>query len=609
MNCRTRVYPRVTIQRETAVDLELMANTLEKLVPLGLKVKTDEVRARLGLEKPGEDDEVLEPREQVGEIPRVEITDDEPAREALARARLKKNAYSLVGRAAQTLSGATGPMVDAWARRLLGIAVEAGSLEDLRDRLDRVDARDLDAGDFTNLLARALTVAHLGGRDDVDPERVAAAEDAGGAVLGFDRQIDHFRRKLNLSTRAWTDIWQSQHDKAFVVAGAAGAELVGDLRRAVDAAIADGETLASFAKRFDEIVERHGWSYKGGRDWRARVIYETNLRTSYAAGRYDQMKEIAELRPYWRYRHSHLSREPRPHHLRWDKLILRHDDPWWETHYPPNDWGCNCYVEALDELDMRELAAERGGKTGPDEAPPIRAREVTVGAQGPSPRTVQAPEGIGPGWAHAPGRSVAQRRHQAAFRDGLEETFSVDSWRNVLNQAAAVRSRAPELTLPELVAVNFWTGNGSDWLLPHVREMVPPGRGRGVMPDDVRTAFALTLRDALAKLPARRPGALYRSIQHHPRLDEFRPGATVTSNDFWATSYDESEARKFGGIAGVHFTIAAPGLGRDIALLSRNPREQEVLIDYGLRYRVVRRDERTLRDGRTSYEIELHAVQ
>ena len=50
---------------------------------------------------------------------------------------------------------------------------------------------------------------------------------------------------------------------------------------------------------------------------------------------------------------------------------------------------------------------------------------MTVGANGPSPRTVEVPEGIDPGWAYAPGQSVAggsegDLRAAAArlFRDG-----------------------------------------------------------------------------------------------------------------------------------------------------------------------------------------------
>jgi len=223
--------------------------------------------------------------------------------------------------------------------------------------------------------------------------------------LDFTGQIDFFRAKINLPTRAWTDLWEGMHARAFVVAGAMRDDLLADLRRAVDAAISEGETLEQFRKRFDGIVARYGWQYKGGRNWRTRVIYDTNLRTSYQAGRYRQMKQIASRRPYWRYRHNDNARHPRLQHKSWDGLILRHDDPWWRTHFPPNGWGCRCYVESLAERDL-----ERLGKSGPDPAPPIQWETVTVGQRGTSPRTVRVPKGIDPGWGYDVGEAAWGRQ-------------------------------------------------------------------------------------------------------------------------------------------------------------------------------------------------------
>jgi len=79
------------------------------------------------------------------------------------------------------------------------------------------------------------------------------------------------------------------------------------------------------------------------------------MRTSYAAGRYKQMKDMAESNPFWMYCHGD-SMKPRPEHLELDRMVLRHDDPWWDKNYPPNGWGCQCYVRCLTEGEVR-----RGG--------------------------------------------------------------------------------------------------------------------------------------------------------------------------------------------------------------------------------------------------------
>lgn len=219
--------------------------------------------------------------------------------------------------------------------------------------------------------------------------------------IPFEAQIAFFRDKINLPTDAWTDIWAREHARAFVVAGATTEELLTDLRGAVDKAIADGTTLAEFRKDFDKAVVKHGWSYKGERGWRTRVIYDTNLRTSYAAGRYNQLQAVKKDRPYWRYKHSVAVAVPRQAHLDWDGMVLAAADTWWDTHYPPNGWGCRCRVMSLSESDLKGL-----GKSGPDTAPAIHRREVTVGANGPSPRTVSVPEGVDPGWDHNVGKAA-----------------------------------------------------------------------------------------------------------------------------------------------------------------------------------------------------------
>lgn len=224
--------------------------------------------------------------------------------------------------------------------------------------------------------------------------------------LPFREQIEFFRRKLNLPTTGWTDVYAQEHDWAFVVAGANRDDILGDFRQAVERVIAEGGTLADFRKDFDKIVARYGWDYNGGRNWRSRVIYETNLRTSYAAGRYEQLQAVKSVRPYWQYVHSDAVQVPRPVHLSWNGLVLSADDPWWIYHFGPNGWGCQCTVRALNARDLARL-----GKSGPDQAPPVVFEDVVIGQRSASgPRTVRVPQGIDPGFEYTPGRA---RYHSA----------------------------------------------------------------------------------------------------------------------------------------------------------------------------------------------------
>lgn len=252
--------------------------------------------------------------------------------------------------------------------------------------------------------------------------------------LPFKEQIAFFRAKTNVTTEHWTDVWQEEHDHAFMVAGANRIDLLVDLRQAVDRAIADGGTLEQFRKDFDQVVAKYGWDYNGGRNWRTRVIYETNLRTSYAAGRWQQLQAVKLARPFWEYVHSDSVQHPRPQHLAWNGLVLHADDPWWQTHFPPNGWGCQCSVRARNQRDLTRM-----GKNGPDQAPASDMQEVLVGKNGPMPQTIETPAGVDPGFGYAPGRS--------AFEQLAQNTLTKSAQ---LSAEAAAEALEPLLHLPRM---------------------------------------------------------------------------------------------------------------------------------------------------------------
>lgn len=233
--------------------------------------------------------------------------------------------------------------------------------------------------------------------------------------LPFDEAVTFFRDKVNVPTERWNDLWQQQHDIGFMVAGATKAELIQDLRDSVDKAIAEGTTIDDFRKDFREIVAKHGWSYNGGEGWRTRVILDTNLRTSYMAGRYQQMRDpdVLAARPNWMYKHGD-SVNPRPEHLAWDGLVLPADDPWWDSHYPPNDWGCTCKVQSLSNRNL-----ERMGKTVAAKPPDDGTYSWTDKRTGIEYSDI--PKGIGPGWAYPPGQQYHYREAGKNFSEKLEQ--------------------------------------------------------------------------------------------------------------------------------------------------------------------------------------------
>lgn len=186
--------------------------------------------------------------------------------------------------------------------------------------------------------------------------------------LPFAKQEKFFQEKLNIPTNKWDDLWKDQHAKGFMIAGAYKTDLLADFRSAVDNAITKGTTLAEFRRDFEGIVSRHGWSYKGSRNWRSELIYSTNIRQAYNAGRWAQLTDSRQLKvmPYLTYRHGDSLR-PRPHHLAWDGTTLPASDHWWKTHYPQNGWGCKCRVHGATQKEFE--AAQKAGKGSAPDSP------------------------------------------------------------------------------------------------------------------------------------------------------------------------------------------------------------------------------------------------
>ncbi|MCG6213439.1 F protein [Vibrio furnissii] len=215
--------------------------------------------------------------------------------------------------------------------------------------------------------------------------------------LPFQEQIDYFRLKSNVQTERWADMWQEAHNRSFTIAGATRDDMLTDFRKAVDKAICEGKSLNWFKSQFNQIVAQYGWEHTGSADWRAQVIYETNMRQSYSAGREQQIQAMKHLRPYGIYIHSG-SEHPRLDHLSWHNKVVHLDDPWWRTHTPTNGYGCKCKKQTASESTLKRLGLTITG------APNVEYYDWVDKVTGEVHRV---PKGIDPGFDYTP-RSSAE---------------------------------------------------------------------------------------------------------------------------------------------------------------------------------------------------------
>jgi len=330
------------------------------------------------------------------------------------------------------------------------------------------------------------------------PDSVApsAGHDPVVSAIGLKPKdaIAYFRQKESVTSDRWTDLWHEAHARAFTISGATSEALLKDIRSALDKRWSEGATVKDFRRELEDIMNRRGWdggqsrrptpgyvtaaehalqdaktpteqsaaraaltaARERARDahigWRASIIYETNMSTAFSAGRYRRMTTPEALRmfPYWRYRH-HACQHPRVQHEAWDGMILRADDPWWDTHFPPNGWRCHCTVEVVSE----PMLARNGWVVS--DSPVVQTRAWV------NPHTgvvEQVPVGIDPGFAYNPGKawasnealrsSTAQSRFRADDAGPARPAPSVAPRQDTTGQSAPHPMAPPAPPAPEI---------------------------------------------------------------------------------------------------------------------------------------------------------------
>ena len=223
--------------------------------------------------------------------------------------------------------------------------------------------------------------------------------------------IDHFRKKGYAIGFSWRDVWKEEHAVAFTVAKAMRIDLLEDIRGAVDSAIAKGISLGEFKKQLRPILEAKGWWGRKeiedpetgemrpatlGSNRRLKTIYDTNMRMSHSAGRWERAQRLKDRRPFFRYVAVQDERT-RQTHRGWHDTVLPVDDPFWDTHYPPNGWRCRCTVQQLSERDLG-----RFGHKVSSRAPDLGTRDVVDRRRGEVHRV---PVGIDPGFDYNVGKA------------------------------------------------------------------------------------------------------------------------------------------------------------------------------------------------------------
>lgn len=170
----------------------------------------------------------------------------------------------------------------------------------------------------------------------------------------------------------WTEWLDGQHARAFTVANVTKLDVLQDIQDSLAKALKSGQTLQQWKDGLIPELQRKGWWQrqgttaelqaagrvdaqgeiaKGLTPHRLKTIFQTNMQSAYMAGRFEQMMEQAEERPYWQYV-AILDAKTRPAHRALNGKVFRYDDAGWQAFYPPNGFNCRCRVRNFTRLEI-----------------------------------------------------------------------------------------------------------------------------------------------------------------------------------------------------------------------------------------------------------------
>ncbi|MDO4769949.1 MAG: PBECR2 nuclease fold domain-containing protein [Brachymonas sp.] len=270
----------------------------------------------------------------------------------------------------------------------------------------------------------------------------------------------------------------------------------------------------------------------------------------------------------------------RPQHAAWHNVVLPVDDPFWQSHFPPNGYRCRCRVIPLSQRDYErgysesrrwtEAPAKPLSKLKPEEisqlgaeynanAPVARTyfkkfRPPEVQFEHINQRTGEVslvPKGISPGFAYNAGQArelVLKQMAEAKLR--------------AAEKALADAARKAGVTVPKIAKEVADQPNWKTLERPDLRQMTPRAEAPEMLPAASSWEAAVSqLRGALG-VPVGASRSVYTPVGDVTILDELLPHVVekrldareryanfviptlMSPDEIWDTAYDDGTQRR-----------------------------------------------------------------
>lgn len=248
---------------------------------------------------------------------------------------------------AQTRSDAVARHLKPWIDKLCeGIRASVAESRVRQVIIEMTD--DLAKDDKVHQAFReANLVSQIAGRLETAKRLLVFKKSVDILHLSADEAIEEFQK---------SDVYDEKLFKALLRevearAGVAHSDLVKTLKEKLQAktieALDQGMTYADFADWVGD-AENNGLGITSLGDSYLRMAFMTNQFTAYASGKWDQVEEVKQDRPYWQYL-TMADGAVRPEHAVLDGAVFEIGNST-DRLVPPLSWNCRCVFISLAEI-------------------------------------------------------------------------------------------------------------------------------------------------------------------------------------------------------------------------------------------------------------------
>lgn len=239
---------------------------------------------------------------------------------------------------------------------------------------------------------------------------------------------------------SWMDILNEQHSQQFTISRLTRADLLQAIHTSLAKSVNGDLNRTDWMRDTRALLQKAGWWGKKQSinsetgemvqtkfdNARLKLIFDTNTRQAYSAGRWQRTVRNKASHPYIRYV-TMKDEKVRHSHREWEGITLPVDHSFWRTHLPPNGFRCRCRWVAVTQAEYDKGYSEWRAPYSYDKdgklksIPPVErlefkktAPEITTKQyhNRSTGKTETIPVGIDPGFNYNAGEALMAARNK-----------------------------------------------------------------------------------------------------------------------------------------------------------------------------------------------------